>query len=136
MFDGDLHLMPCSFSAYSFLLLENITGRPISRMALISLQNVSIGFRGPSLLDDVSCQIEAGGRIGLLGRNGAGKSTLLKMLRGDIQPDHGTITLAGDTHVAYLQQDVPRGANRTVAQVTAAGLSDKYRQVESAWEGE
>ena len=60
-------------------------------MALVSLQNVSIGYRGPNLLDDVSCQIERGGRIGLLGRNGAGKSTLLKMLRGDVLPDHGTI---------------------------------------------
>ncbi len=81
-------------------------------MALVSLQNVSIGFRGPYLLDDISCQIEASGRIGLLGRNGAGKSTLLKMLRGDILPDHGTVTLAGGTQVAYLQQDVPSGANR------------------------
>ena len=78
-------------------------------MALVSLQNVSIEFRGPYFLDDVSCQIEAGGRIGLLGRNGTGKSTLLKMLRGDIQPDHGTVTLAGGTQVAYLHRDFPFG---------------------------
>ncbi len=105
-------------------------------MALISLQNVSIGFRGPNLLDDVDCQIEAGGRIGLLGRNGAGKSTLLKMLRGEIQPDHGTITLANNTQVAYLQQDVPSATNQTVAEVVASGLSDRFRQADSEWEGE
>ncbi len=105
-------------------------------MALISLQNVSIAFSGPPLLDEVNCQIEAGGRIGLLGRNGAGKSTLLKMLRGDIQPDHGTITLANDLQVAYLQQDVPSRSNQTVAQVIASGLTDKYRQPETEWEGE
>jgi len=105
-------------------------------MALVSLQDVSIGFRGPNLLDEVSCQIEAGGRIGLLGRNGAGKSTLLKMLRGDIQPDHGTITLSPGTQVAYLQQDVPSGSDQTVAQEIALGLTEKYRQVDTEWEGD
>ena len=105
-------------------------------MALISLQDVSIGFRGPHLLDNVCCHVEAGRRIGLLGRNGAGKSTLLKMLRGDIQPDHGTVTLATGIHVAYLQQDVPTGSTQTVAQVIASGLNEKFRQDETAWEGE
>ncbi|MEK6236045.1 MAG: ATP-binding cassette domain-containing protein, partial [Planctomycetales bacterium] len=105
-------------------------------MAMISLLNVSIGFGGPNLLDDVSCKIEAGGRIGLLGRNGAGKSTLLKMLRGDVQPDHGTVAITKGVHVAYLQQDVPVGADQTVAQVTASGLTDEYRHADSEWEGE
>ena len=62
-------------------------------MALISIDDVSIGFRGPSLLDGVSAQIDAGQRIGLLGRNGAGKTTLLRMLEGTVQPDHGSITI-------------------------------------------
>ena len=105
-------------------------------MALVSLQDVSIGYRGPNLLDEVSCQIEAGGRIGLLGRNGAGKSTLLKMLRGEIQPDHGTITMSPGTQVAYLQQDVPSGSEQTVAEEISLGLSEKYRQVDSEWEGD
>ena len=105
-------------------------------MALVSIQNVSIGFRGPQLLDDVSCQIESGGRIGLLGRNGAGKSTLLKLLRGEIQPDHGTITLATGARVAYLQQDVPHGTEQTVAEVIAAGLEAKHRETSAEWEGD
>jgi len=105
-------------------------------MALISLQDVSIGYRGPNLLDEVCCQIEAGGRIGLLGRNGAGKSTLLKMLRGDIQPDHGTIVMSPGTEVAYLQQDVPSGSDRTVTQEISLGLSEKYRQIDTEWEGD
>jgi len=105
-------------------------------MALVSLQDVSIGFRGPNLLDEVSCQIEAGGRIGLLGRNGTGKSTLLKMLRGEVEPDHGTITLLPGTEVAYLQQDVPSGSSLTVAQEIALGLSEKYRQIDTEWEGD
>lgn len=109
-------------------------------MALVALQNVSIGYRGPCLLDDVSCQIEPGGRIGLLGRNGAGKSTLLKMLRGDVQPDHGTISWGGEfegkARVAYLQQDVPSDTGKSVAEVVAEGLPADLRQSDSAWEGE
>ena len=46
-----------------------------SSMPLVSIDDLSIGFRGPSLLDGVSATIEAGQRIGLLGRNGAGKTT-------------------------------------------------------------
>jgi ATP-binding cassette subfamily F protein uup len=76
-------------------------------MALVSLDNLSIGFRGPPLLDGVTRQIEAGQRIGLLGRNGAGKSTLLKLIAGLEQPDGGRCVAAAGVQVAYLPQDVP-----------------------------
>jgi len=39
-------------------------------MALISLQDVSIGFGGPRLLEEINLQIESGKWMGLLGRNG------------------------------------------------------------------
>ena len=51
-------------------------------MPLITLRDVRVRFRGPPLLDNVSCHIEAGQRIGLLGRNGAGKTTTLKSIMG------------------------------------------------------
>ena len=56
---------------------------------LIRLNELSVGFRGPPLLDGVTCQIESGQRIGLLGRNGSGKTTLMRILSGLIAPDHG-----------------------------------------------
>ena len=55
-------------------------------MALISLQEVSLGFGGPLLLEEVNLQIERGEWVGLLGRNGMGKSTLLKLVNGDLEP--------------------------------------------------
>ena len=76
-------------------------------MALVQLDDLTIAFRGPPLLDGVTRQIETGQRIGLLGRNGCGKTTLLKMLAGHEQPDRGRCTVAPGTRVAYLSQEVP-----------------------------
>ncbi len=90
-------------------------------MPLVSIEDLTIGFRGPLLLDGVSVQIDAGQRIGLLGRNGAGKTTLLRMLDGKIQPDHGSITLLPGATVTRLTQDVPRDLNGTVMSVVLAG---------------
>jgi ABC-type branched-subunit amino acid transport system ATPase component len=58
------------------------------------LQEVSLGFGGPPLLDGVNLQVERGETVGLLGRNGAGKSTLLKTLIGIAPASTGSIKLA------------------------------------------
>ncbi|MEX0820356.1 MAG: ATP-binding cassette domain-containing protein, partial [Pirellulaceae bacterium] len=92
-------------------------------MPLITIRDLSIRFRGPALLDGVDCTIEPGQRIGLLGRNGAGKTTFMRMLRGDVQPDHGQILLAPGTKVSLLPQDVPKNIQGSVAEVVAKGVS-------------
>lgn len=91
-------------------------------MPQITISNLHIGFRGPSLLAGVQCHIDAGERIGLLGRNGAGKTTLLRLLIGEEEPDAGSISLEAGTKVALLPQDVPEGISGSVAEVIAQGL--------------
>lgn len=90
-------------------------------MSLISLDEVSIGFRGPPLLNSVSAKIERGQKIGLLGRNGAGKTTLLRMLSGKIVPDGGNIIIAPRTTVARLTQDVPRELTGSIKSIVLDG---------------
>ena len=90
-------------------------------MSLISIEEVSIGFRGPALLNSVSAKIERGQKIGLLGRNGAGKTTLLRMLSGKIVPDGGNITIAPRTTIARLTQDVPRDLEGTIKSIVLEG---------------
>jgi len=93
-------------------------------MALISLQDVSVGFGGPLLLEDVNLQIEKGEWVGLLGRNGMGKSTLLKLINGDLLPQSGTVSRQQNLRVAYLPQEVPLGLTGKVNEIVASGLLD------------
>jgi ATP-binding cassette subfamily F protein uup len=91
-------------------------------MALISVQDVSIGFGGPRLLEEINLQIESGEWIGLLGRNGMGKSTLLKLISGEISPHSGTIARQQNIRMAYLPQEVPQGLSGRVHDIVASGL--------------
>ena len=99
-------------------------------MSLVSIENVSIGFRGPLLLDSVSCQIEPGQRIGLLGRNGVGKTTLMKMLTGLQSPDSGDIKISPGTNIQILSQDVPHDLNSGVLSVVLDGLPEEVDGIE------
>ncbi len=105
-------------------------------MSLIQIRDLSIGFRGPLLLDHVSCQIEAGGRIGLLGRNGAGKTTLMRIISGDVQPDHGGCIIAPGTKVSLLPQDVPDHLRGRVEDAVRAGLPSDQHEAEHAWQAD
>jgi ATP-binding cassette subfamily F protein uup len=90
-------------------------------MGLIWINEVSVSFGGPPLLDGATLQIEAGERIGLLGRNGSGKSTLMKLLMGEIKPDSGEIIRSGEVRIAMLPQDVPDDLPGTIYDVVASG---------------
>ena len=92
-------------------------------MAILSLQDVSISFGGPPLLDKINLQVEKGERVCILGRNGEGKTTLLKLIGGIIKPDSGNISLQKDNSVAGLSQNLPRDLTGTIHEVVAGGLS-------------
>ena len=105
-------------------------------MALIQLNDVTVGFRGPPLLDGVTCQIEPGQRIGLLGRNGSGKTTLMRVLAGDLEPDSGLRLVAPGVTVALLPQDVPTDLEGSVADVVRTGLPPAEADESHAWQAQ
>ena len=94
-------------------------------MALLSIQNLNLGFGGPLLLDQINLQIEEGERVCLLGRNGTGKSTLIKLITGEMLPDSGEINLSQGARVARLTQEVPRELRGTVFDVVKTGLEEE-----------
>ena len=90
-------------------------------MALLSLQEVSVRFGGPWLLDGATLNVERGERVCLLGRNGEGKSTLLKIAAGRLAPDVGEVVRARDLAVAMMPQVVPDDLAGTVLDVVRRG---------------
>ena len=102
-------------------------------MSLVTLEELSVRFRGPVLLDSVNCQIHPGQRIGLLGRNGTGKSTLLRMLSGDLEPDRGRIIFKPGATVARLTQEVPVDLRGRVHEIVSGGLAASDDDPESRW---
>ncbi len=100
--------------------------RPLSTssMALLALQDISIAFGGPPVLNHADLAIERGDRVCLLGRNGAGKSTLLQLIDGTQQPDSGEVVRQGTVVVSRLQQDVPDQLAGTIFDVAASGLGE------------
>ncbi len=93
-------------------------------MALLGMQDVSIAFGGPPVLDRARFAIDRGERVCLLGRNGAGKSTIMKLLDGSLAPDSGEIIRQTGVAVARLEQEVPHDLDGTTFDVVAAGLGE------------
>ena len=71
---------------------------------LLHLEKVSIGYADKTILDNITANILAGNRIGLLGFNGAGKSTFIKFLAGEIETKYGERTSAKDVKIGYFAQ--------------------------------
>ncbi|MEO5573521.1 MAG: ATP-binding cassette domain-containing protein [Gammaproteobacteria bacterium] len=91
-------------------------------MPLISFEKVSIAFGHHALLDHADLTMDAGERVCLIGRNGTGKSTLMQIMRGAILPDDGVVRRQAGLRIAYLAQDLPTGAGRTVFDAVSEGL--------------
>src|SRR5713101_4029761 len=75
-------------------------------MPIVSVIQVGKSFGAERIFSDVSFQIDAYDRIGLVGPNGAGKSTLLNLLAGREEPDEWTIAIARNIRIGYLTQTI------------------------------
>ncbi len=80
----------------------------------LDVRNVSFGYNGGLLLNNLSFAIAAGELIALIGPNGSGKTTLLKILLGLLAPNSGTVTLRGQSLSSYQ----PRERAKTIAYVS------------------
>jgi ATPase subunit of ABC transporter with duplicated ATPase domains len=72
---------------------------------LISTSRLAKSYGGRTLFEDVSLQLNAGSRYGLVGANGSGKTTLVKILAGDEPSTEGSVTISTRARVGVLRQD-------------------------------
>ncbi|HOV61736.1 MAG TPA: ABC-F family ATP-binding cassette domain-containing protein [Candidatus Hydrogenedentes bacterium] len=93
-------------------------------MSLVRLENVSKYYLGEAVLDGVNLRVEAGERVGLIGRNGSGKSTLFRIITGEVSPDGGVVERARRLRMASLAQ-LPRfDGDATVLDIALEAFAD------------
>lgn len=96
---------------------------------LLSLENVSVAFGGPPVLDEVSFVVEKGLRAALTGRNGEGKSTLLKVIAGIVKADSGDVVYSSGVKVVYVGQSVESAGDcngRSGGEIRKKALEDAF----------
>ena len=73
---------------------------------MLNIQNLTYLQGGTPLLQNVNLQAFADQRIGLVGKNGCGKSTLFRLIRGEIKPDGGEVSLQAGKTIAFVEQEI------------------------------
>ncbi|GGH28102.1 ABC-F family ATP-binding cassette domain-containing protein [Sphingobacterium alkalisoli] len=73
---------------------------------MISINNLTFEIGSRALYDEANWHIKPGDKVGLIGANGTGKSTLLRLIVGQYTPTSGTISMAKDLKIGYLNQDL------------------------------
>ena len=87
-------------------VLINIIYKSVLLRQMIAINNLTFEIGARALYDDANWHIKPGEKIGLIGANGTGKTTLLKIIVGDYAPTRGTISMAKDIKIGYLNQDL------------------------------
>ena len=91
-------------------------------MPLLTFDRLELAYGHWPLLDGASLVIDAGERIGLIGRNGTGKSSLLKILAGQGLPDAGEVWRKPALRLAYVSQEPQFQARHSVFEAVAEGV--------------
>ena len=72
---------------------------------VVEFRDVAAGYNGGTLFEGLSLSVPRGAVVGLTGPNGTGKTTLFKLIRGDLEPGKGTVTVGSTVQLAYSDQD-------------------------------
>src|SRR5690606_33428172 len=82
-----------------------LVSAPSVAMAMFSRSDAQLAFGHVALLDHADFALEAGERVGLIGRNGTGKSSLLKIIAGQAALDDGLVSQQNGLTTAYVAQE-------------------------------
>ncbi len=93
-------------------------------MALLSLSNAHLAYGHVALLDATGLSLEAGERLGLIGRNGAGKSSLLKVISGQEKLDDGLLQMTQGLRICYVPQEPTFEPGHTVFEAVSEGVAE------------
>jgi len=96
-------------------------------MSLLLATGLRKIFAGVEILRGTDLRIEAGEKVGIVGRNGGGKTTLLRILEGQESPDDGSLVLAKGARLAYVPQRPAFEPGVSVLSYVETGLAEATR---------
>ena len=99
-------------------------------MLILSCNQLSRGFDREPLFEDISFELQAGERVGLVGPNGCGKSTLMRILAGVDQPDTGDVRLHAGARLGFLTQTHSVSPGKTLIEEAREALKPLYQAQE------
>ena len=102
-------------------------------MAVLSLSGAHLAYGHVALLDDAALSLEAGERLGLIGRNGAGKSSLLRVVAGQEHLDDGLLQMTQGLRIRYVPQEPVFAPEMSVFDAVGAGVAEA-REVRERYE--
>ncbi|MDR0782582.1 MAG: ATP-binding cassette domain-containing protein, partial [Propionibacteriaceae bacterium] len=86
---------------------------------LLNADGIGLTYPTTVVFEAVTCGLDDGDRVGIVGRNGDGKSSLLNMLSGRLEPTSGQVTRRNGLRVGYLGQGEDLWEMGTASVVTA-----------------
>ncbi len=87
---------------------------------MLHINDLTFRIEGRPLFEQANLTIDQGQKVGLVGRNGTGKSTLFRLIKGEIAPDDGSITMRSNMRLGCVDQEVPSGPESLMETVLAA----------------
>ena len=103
---------------------------------LLSADNLSFGFNGGSLLENLCFSLNEGDRVGLIGANGEGKTTLIRLILGELEPESGTLFRKNGIRIGYLAQTGGYDSYNTVFEEMRDVFTTDIRAIEALRETE
>ena len=103
---------------------------------LLSADNLSFGFNGGSLLENLCFSLNEGDRVGLIGANGEGKTTLIRLILGELEAESGTLFRKNGIRIGYLAQNGGYDSYNTVFEEMREIFTEDIRAIETLRETE
>lgn len=103
---------------------------------LISAENMSFGYGGVPLLENIAFTLSEGDRVGLIGGNGEGKTTLVKLILSELEPESGNVFIKNGARIGYLAQNGGYDSANTVFGEMREIFAADIRAIESLREVE
>ena len=97
-------------------------------MSVINVEHISKLYGDKMILEDLSCSVDEGDKIGIIGINGTGKSTLLRIIAGEVEADEGNIIFSNGMTIGWMGQNPEFDEESSILKYVCEGkkIEDDY----------